>query len=132
MRSCKKLLFWHHWRYFWKSYLTLKHLTVIWQLYKTEWEKYKKFNMTWKLTWQSGCRVRWCQGIKCFWKMLSWLNIIVTRWNFGARNKILSFAFLLFLYDNALQKLRIPSHFVKCKPLLRTRYCDFCADNKWT
>ena len=57
-----------------------------------------------------GCRMRLCQEIKWFWRTLSFLNIIVIRWNFGARNEILSFAFLLFLWDNALQKLRIPLH----------------------
>ena len=33
---------------------------------------------------------------------------------------ILSFQFMLFLWDNASQKLRIPSHFVKCKLLIHT------------
>ena len=51
---------------------------------------------------------------------LDCLNIIVMRWNFGASNEILSFAFLLFLWDNDSQKLRIPSHFAKCEPLIRT------------
>ena len=71
---------------------------------------------TQKLTWQGGCRMR---EIKCFW-MSSCLNIIVTRWNFGARNEILSFAFSLFLWDNASQKLRIPLHFASYKPLICT------------
>ena len=38
----------------------------------------------------------------------------------GAGNEILSFAFLLFLYDNASQKLGIPLHFSKCEPLICT------------
>ena len=64
--------------------------------------------------------MRLCQEIKCFWRILSCLNIIVTRWTFGTRNEILSFAFLLFLWDNASQKLRIPSDYAKCKPLIHT------------
>ena len=55
--------------------------------------------------------MRLCQEIKCFWRTLSCLNIIVARWNFGTRSKILSFAFLLFLWDNSGKKLRTPSHF---------------------
>ena len=63
-----------------------------------------------------------CQEIKCFWRILSCSNITVTRWSFGARKEILSFAFLVFLWDNALQKPRIPSHFAKCEPLICTLY----------
>ena len=51
---------------------------------------------------------------------LAWSDTIVSRWNFCARNEIFSFAFLLFLWDNASQKLRIPSHFAKCELLIRT------------
>ena len=52
-------------------------------------------------------------------------NVILTAWilmlwDFRASNEILSFAILLFLWDNASQKLRIPSHFTKCEPLIRT------------
>ena len=36
------------------------------------------------------------------------------------RNEILSFAFLLFLWEKALQILEIPLHFAKCEPLIRT------------
>ena len=72
-----------------------------------------------KLAWQKGCRMRSRQEIKCFWRTLSCLNIIVTRWKFGAWKEILSFAFLLFLWDNASQKLRIPPHFVNCELLIR-------------
>ena len=54
--------------------------------------------------------------------MLSSLNIDVTRWNFGAWNEIVSFTFLLFLWDNASQKLRIPLDFAKCKLLIYTLY----------
>ena len=43
-------------------------------------------------------------------RYLACLNIIVMRWNFGASNEILSFALLLFLWNNASQKLRIPSY----------------------
>ena len=64
--------------------------------------------------------MRSCQEIKCFWRTLSCLNIIVTRWNVGARNAILSFAFLLFLWDNASLKHSTPSHFAKCKLLICT------------
>ena len=64
--------------------------------------------------------MRQCQEIIYFWRTLSRWNIIVTRWNVGARNEILSFAFMLFLWDNASQEFRIPSHFVKCKLLIRT------------
>ena len=113
-------------KYFWKSYLTLEqHLTVIW-LRNREWErnmKKSKQNLNdviytvWKLAWWGGW-MRLCQEIKCFWRTC--LNITVTRWNFGARNKILSFSFLLFLWDNALQKFRILLYFVKCKPLILT------------
>ena len=107
---------------------TLQHLTVIWQLNKTVREKHKKFK-TWKINdvryttyksaWGGGCRMRLFQEIKCFWRTLSCLNIIVARWNFGARNEIFSLVFL-FLCDNALQKLRIPLHFTKCNLLIRT------------
>ena len=121
MRPCKNLIIWHWWKYFWKSYLTLEHLKVIWQLYKTEWER--NINdaryTVWKLVWRGGCRMGFCQEIKCFWRKLFCLNIIVTRWNLGTRNEILSFVFLFFLWDNASQKLRIPSHFAKCEPLIR-------------
>ena len=60
---------------------------------------------------------------------LDCLNIIVMRWNFGASNEILGFAFLLFLWDNGSQKLRIPSHFAKCEPLIRTLsiLCSFMS-----
>ena len=51
---------------------------------------------------------------------LAWSDTIVSRWNFCAGNEIFSFAFLLFLWDNASQKLRIPSHFAKCELLIRT------------
>ena len=92
-------------------------------------EKYKKFKTlnindagytTWKLAWEGGWRIRSCQEIEYFWRTLSSVNIIVTRWSFDARNAILSLAFLLFLWDNALQKLRIPLHFTKCELLICT------------
>ena len=38
----------------------------------------------------------------------------------GAREEILSFTFLLFLWDNASRKLKIASHFAKCELLIRT------------
>ena len=75
-----------------------------------------------KLAWRGGCRMRSCQEIKCFWRTLSCLNIMVKRRNFGARKEILSFAFLFLLWNNASQKLRISSHFAKCEPLIRTLY----------
>ena len=80
-------------------------MKVIWQLCKAEWER--------NFTWRGGCRIS-CQEIKCFWRKLSCLDIIVTRWNFSARNKIPRFRFLLFLLDNVSQKLTIPLHFAKC------------------
>ena len=56
-------------------------------------------------------------------RYLSYLNITVMGWNIGVSNEILGLAFLFFLWDNALQKLRmIPSHFAKCKPQIRTLY----------
>ena len=84
-----------------------------------------------------GCRMRLCQEIKWFWRTLSFLNIIVIRWNFGARNEILSFTFLLFLWGNASQKLRISSRFAKCEPLIRTlisckpEACNFITKVLW-
>ena len=60
--------------------------------------------------------------VRKLWRMLSCLNIDVTRWNFGAKNEILGFAFLLFLWDNASQKLKIPLDFAKWKPLICTLY----------
>ena len=107
------------------------HLNNIWQLFDctTEWErnmKKSKQNLNdvmytvWKLAWWGGCRMRLCQEIECFWRTLFCQNITVTRWNFGARSKILSFPFLLFPWDNALQKFSILLHFVKYKPLILT------------
>ena len=49
-------------------------------------------------------------------RFFAWILLIED----GARNEILSFAFLLFLWDNALKKLIIPLHFAECKPLIRT------------
>ena len=37
--------------------------------------------------------------------------------------EILSFAFLLFLWDNSLQERRIPSYFAKCEQLIRILIC---------
>ena len=77
--------------------------------------------MAQKLVWWGGCRMRLCQEIKCFWRTIFCLNIIVRLQNFGgATNETLSLAFLLFLWDNTLQKLRIPLHFAKCQPLICT------------
>ena len=86
--------------------------------------------MAQKLLWRGGCRMRLCQEIKCFWRTISCLNIIVRWWNFGgARNETLSLALLLFLWDNALQKLRIPSHFAKCEPLICTLVINLMFKN---
>ena len=96
------------------------YLTVIQNRVREKYEKFKRWNFNVRYTagtlaWQGGCRMRWFQEIKYFWRMLSCLNIIVRRWN-----KILSFAFLFFSWDNAWQKLRIPSHSAKCELLICT------------
>ena len=98
-------------------------MTVIWQ-YKTEWgrniknSKPKTNDVRYtvqKLAWWGDCRMIFCQEIKCFYRTLSCSNIIIVmRGNFVARNELLSFTFLLFLWDNASQKLR------KCELLICT------------
>ena len=111
--------------------ILLKNLFDTWQLFdsstkQSEREILKILNINdvrytaRKLAWRGGCRMRSCQEIKCFWRTLSCLNIMVKRRNFGARKEILSFAFLFLLWNNASQKLRISSHFAKCEPLIRT------------
>ena len=108
---------------------TVLQFSSLFKLYKTESERniknlnHKTNDVRYtarKLSWRGGCRMRSCQEIKCFWRTLSCLNIILTRWNFGARNEIFRFAFLLFLWDNASQKLRMPSHYEKCESLICT------------
>ena len=82
-------------------------------------EKYKKFETSWLGKVVAGWdHVRKLNAFKEHY--LAWSDTIVSRWNFCAGNEIFSFAFLLFLWDNASQKLRIPSHFAKCELLIRT------------
>ena len=100
------------------------YLTVMQNRLREKYEKFKRWNFNVRYTagtlaWRGGCRMRWCQEIKYFWRILSCLNIIV-RWNFGTRDKILSFAFLFFSWDNASQKLTIPSHSAKWELLICT------------
>ena len=114
-----------------KKFFTLEYLTVIWQ-YKTEWEKYKKIQnidgvsySAWKLAWQVGCRMRSCQEIKYVFGeyYFASLNIIVMGWNFGASNRIRTITLMLFLWDNALQKLNLKYLHIlqsECKLLIHT------------
>ena len=62
------------------------------------------------LTWWSSCRIRSSQEINCFWRCcLAWILLLQDE-------TLMS----LFLWDNALQKLRILSHFAKWEPLICT------------
>ena len=78
---------------------------VIWQLYKTEWEKHKKFKTkninnvwytAWKLAWLGGCRMRSYQEIKCFWRMLSCLNKLLQDETLMQETKYLASHFCFF------------------------------------
>ena len=52
-------------------------------------------------------------------RYLAWILLLRDE-TLVARNQILSFAFFLFLWDDASQKLRIPAQFVKCELQIRT------------
>ena len=71
-------------------------------------------------SWRGGCRMGRVRKLNAFSeRYLAWILLLRDE-TLVARNQILSFAFLLFLWDNASQKLRISSHFVKCEPQIRT------------
>ena len=118
------------------SYLTVRQNRV-----REKYKKFKAYNINdvryiaRKLAWRGGFRIRSCQEIKFFWRTLSCLNILSLRDEtlMQETQYILSFAFLLFLWD-ASQKLKIPSHFPKCKPLIHTlfefRYLTPCGKGR--
>ena len=103
-------------------------MTVNWELHKTEWERNIK-----------NSKHKWCQEYCKKVGFMMWLQdeivsgkehylawILLLR---DAKNKIFSFSFLLLLWD-ALQTLRITSHFANYELLIHTLIC--IKDCFWT
>ena len=70
--------------------------------------------------------MRLCQPVKAM-KNIILLEYYCQEMKLQYKKQILSFAFLLFLWDNGLQKFRIPLHFAKCKPLNRIQVLQWLS-----